>query len=126
MTRFLLVCAGGAAGTGARYLIGLAFGARLANAFPMATLIVNLIGCFLLALVVELALALPSFPAHLRVMLTTGFMGGLTTYSAFNHETTRLFLDGAPRTATLYLGATLLGCCAAGLAGMLLARRLVL
>ena len=125
MTRLLLVCLGGALGTGARYLISLAVGARTAAAFPIATLIVNLLGCFLLALVLELALEVPSFPANLRVMLTTGFMGGLTTYSTFNYETTRLLADGGGRTAVLNLAATVLGCFVAGLAGMLLARRLV-
>jgi len=125
VTRFLLVCLGGALGTGARYLISLAVGARAGAAFPVATLIVNLVGCFLLALVLEVALATPSFPANLRVMLTTGFMGGLTTYSTFNYETTRLFADGGSRTAVLNLTATVLGCFVAGLAGLLLARRLV-
>lgn len=124
MTRFLLVCAGGAAGTGARYLVGLAVAARVSSAFPYATLLVNLLGCFLLALVMGLAMAVPSFPAHLRAMLATGFMGGLTTYSTFNLETTRLLDDGATRVAALYLAVTVVGCFVAGLAGMWLARRL--
>jgi fluoride exporter len=124
VTRFLLVCAGGAAGTGARYLIGLAIAARTTSAFPYATLLVNVLGCFLLAVVLQLALSVPSFPGHLRAMLATGFMGGLTTYSTFNHETTRLFQGGDARTASLYLIVTLLGCAVAGLAGMALARRL--
>ncbi len=125
MTRFLLVCAGGAAGTGARYLIGLAVASRVSGGFPYATLIVNLLGCFALAIVMQLALSVPSFPGHLRALLATGFMGGLTTYSTFNHETTRLFADGDARSALVYLTATLIGCGLAGLAGMLLARRLV-
>jgi protein CrcB len=125
VTRFLLVCAAGAVGTGARYLIALAVATWAATAFPLATLIVNLLGCFLIALVAQLAIASPSFPDHLRVVITTGFLGGLTTYSAFNQEATRLLVDGAPRTGALYLAATLAGCFLMGLAGTLLARRLV-
>src|SRR4051812_1904247 len=87
MVRFLLVCLGGAAGTGVRYLIGLWAGQRLGAGFPYATLIVNLAGCFLLSLVMHVALATASFPVNLRFALTTGFMGGLTTYSTFNYET---------------------------------------
>jgi len=125
MQRFLLVCCGGAAGTGVRYLIGVWAGRRLGPAFPYGTLIVNLAGCFLLSLVMHLALGLASFPANLRLALTTGFMGGLTTYSTFNYETSKLIEDGALRTAAINLTATVLGCFVAGLLGLLLARRLI-
>lgn len=125
MLRFLLVCLGGAAGTGTRYLVGLWLGQRLGTTFPYATLVVNLAGCFLLSLVMHLALGMASFPVNLRFALTTGFMGGLTTYSTFNYETTRLLEDGATRTAVVNLGLTVLGCFAAGLLGLLLGRRLL-
>lgn len=125
MTRFLLVCGAGAVGTGVRYLVGLAVATRVSTTFPVATLMVNVIGCFLIALVVQLALSVPSFSDHARVALTTGFMGGLTTYSAFNQDATRMLVDGAPRTGALYVTATLLACFVAGLAGTALARRLV-
>ncbi len=124
MARFLWICLGGATGTGARYLIGLWAGQRLGTAFPYGTLIVNVSGCFLISFIMHLGLTLTSFPATLRLALTTGFLGGLTTYSSFNYETTRL-LDGTPRTALVNLGVTLVGCFLAGLLGLLLARRLV-
>lgn len=124
MARFLWICLGGATGTGARYLIGLWAGQRLGTAFPYGTLIVNLAGCFLISFIMHLGLNLASFPATLRLALTTGLLGGLTTYSSFNYETTRL-LDGALRTALINLGVTLIGCFAAGLLGLVLARRLV-
>jgi CrcB protein len=125
MARFLWICLAGAAGTGARYLIGLWAGERLGTAFPFGTLIVNLTGCFLISFLMYLALNLASFPPTLRLVLTTGFLGGLTTYSSFNYETTRLLHDGAHRTALLNLGVTLGGCFVAGLLGLALARRLL-
>lgn len=121
MGRFLIVCGAGALGCGTRYLVGLWLGAR---SFPYATLLVNLIGCFLIALVFELSLRIASFPPNLRLALTTGFMGGLTTYSSFNYETTKLASTGESGRALLYLGATLIGCVLAGLLGMWLARRI--
>jgi CrcB protein len=120
--RFLIVCAGGAAGSGSRYLVGLWAGKQLGAHFPYGTLFVNLAGCFLIALVMQLALNVEGFPENLRLGLTAGFMGGLTTYSSFNYETTKLFTDGAAGTAALNIGATALGCFVMGLAGIALAR----
>ena len=125
MQRFLWVCFAGALGTGFRYGIGLWAGQRFESPFPTATLIVNLVGCLLIAFVMQLALRVTTFPPDLRVVLTTGFMGGLTTYSAFNYETTRLWLAGARRLALLNLGVTVVGCLVAGLIGLALARKLV-
>jgi CrcB protein len=124
MERFLWICLAGAAGTGTRYLVGLWAGARFGAGFPYGTLIVNVTGCFLLTLVMHLALNLATFPPNLRFALTTGFMGGLTTYSSFNYETTKLVQDGAPLVAMLNFSVTVVLCLAAGLLGMVLARRL--
>ena len=125
MQRLLWICLAGAIGTGTRYLIGLWAGQRFAGAFPVATLTVNLIGCFLIAIVMHLSLHMAAFPPGLRLVLTTGFMGGLTTYSAFNYETTKLWIDGTRRVALLNFGATAVGCLVAGLLGLALARRLI-
>jgi fluoride exporter len=125
MERFLWICLAGALGTGVRYLIGLWVGQRLGTVFPWATLIVNLSGCFLISFIMYMALNLASVSATLRLALTTGFLGGLTTYSSFNYETTRLFQDGAPRSAFFNLGLTLIGGLVAGLLGLAAGRRLV-
>ena len=58
----------------------------------------------------------------LRLFLTTGIMGGLTTYSTFDYETTRFLQDGAPLSALLNVGATLIACFVAGLLGIAVAR----
>lgn len=125
MERLLWVCLAGAVGCGTRYLVGLWAGERLGTSFPYGTLIVNVAGCLLIALFMHLSLRIASFPVDLRFALTTGFMGGLTTYSSFNYETTRLLSDGAYRAALLNFGVTAAACFLAGLAGTEIARRFV-
>ena len=121
MQRVLIVFGAGGAGSVARYLVSLAVGPR---AFPYATLIVNLVGSFLIAFVLELGMLRKDLPVNLQLALTTGFMGGFTTYSAFNAETTRLFLDGNNARAVANLCATVIGALGAGLLGMWVARRI--
>jgi CrcB protein len=110
MYRFLLICLGGAVGTGARYLIALETPRILGTAFPYATLTVNVVGSFL---------------PDLRLMLTTGIMGGFTTYSTFNYETMEYLRAGAFSLAGLYVAATLLLCLLAGAFGLASGRWLV-
>ena len=117
--RFLIVCGAGALGCGTRYLVAQWLGDR---AFPYATLLVNLVGSFLITLVIELALGRADFPPNLRLALTTGFMGGLTTYSSFNHESLALVLDGNVLRGFAYVAVTLVGCAVAGLLGLIVAR----
>lgn len=124
MERFLWICFAGALGTGARYLIGLWAGEKLGTAFPYGTFIVNLTGCFLIALVIQAALNMAAFSPTLRLALTTGFMGGLTTYSSFAYETTRLAQDGALGAAFLNFALTTVACFAAVLLGLAAAQRL--
>ena len=124
MTRVLLIGFAGALGTLVRYGVGVWAGKTLGAGFPYGTMIVNVSGCFLIALVGQLAIVSIVSPT-LRITLTTGFMGGLTTYSSFNYETTKLFItDGAAGTAALNIGVTTLGCFVMGLAGIALARAL--
>jgi CrcB protein len=125
MQRFLLICLAGAAGTGVRYLVGLGMTRALGSAFPCGTLLVNLVGCFLISLVAFVALSRTDFSETTRLVLATGFMGGLTTYSSFNYETTRYLQTGETKTAVAYLGATLLGCFVTGLLGLALGRQIV-
>src|SRR5215813_6765583 len=101
MTQLLWISFAGAVGTALRYLVGLWALRVLGGAFPCGTLLVNLAGSFLIALVVELALTTAWIGPTLRLTLTTGFMGGLTTYSAFNEETLRYFDERAWRAGAL-------------------------
>jgi CrcB protein len=124
MVRFLWICFAGALGTGARYLVGLWAGRTLGTAFPYGTLVVNVVGCFLIAAIMEVAMSTDLVPPTLRLVLTTGFMGGLTTYSSFNYETTRYLQERAWGMGLLNFVVTTALCMGAGLLGFAAARRL--
>jgi CrcB protein len=81
-------------------------------------------GCFLIALIMQVAIA-TSWSPTLRSALTIGYIGGLTTYSSFNYETTRLLQDGAPDVAALNAIVTLFGCVAAGWLGLIASKQLL-
>ena len=125
MDRFLWICFAGALGTGTRYLVGLWAGRALGTAFPYGTLIVNVTGCFLIAAIMHVTMSTELVPPTLRLILTTGFMGGLTTYSSFNYETTRFLQERAFATGMANYATTTVACFVAGLLGFEAARRLL-
>ena len=122
--RLLWICLAGALGTGARYLIGLAAAARLGVSFPYGTLIVNVAGCFLIAFILQISLSVSSVSPTLRLALSTGFVGGLTTYSSFAYETAGLLRSGSPMAALSNFGLTTGACFIAIVLGHVLARAL--
>jgi CrcB protein len=124
MQRFFFICLAGALGTGTRYLIGLAMERLFGKVLPFGTLLVNVLGCFLIALVMELALRPSALAPTTRLALVTGFMGGLTTYSSFNYDCSRFFLEGQAGKGLAYLGLTLGLCFGAGVVGLLAGRAL--
>jgi fluoride exporter len=124
MERLFWICLAGAAGTGTRYLIALWAAQRFGSSFPSGTLIVNVTGCFLIAVIMHAAIAL-SWSPTVRSALTIGYLGGLTTYSSFNYETTQLFQDGVPDLAALNAIVTLVGCFVAGWLGLIASRQLL-
>lgn len=125
MDRLAWVCLGSALGGGARYLISLGALRWLGAGFPYGTLAVNVLGSFLTGFVMQLALTTTWLSPEARLFLTTGVMGGLTTYSAFNYETLRLGVDGSWMLAVINLVAMLATCLVAGVLGLLLSRLLV-
>jgi CrcB protein len=88
--RLLLIALGGAIGTILRYLTSLLAVRWFGPEFPYGTLIVNLSGAFIIGLVQELSAETAVISDNTRLFLTTGMMGGLTTYSTFSYETVRL------------------------------------
>jgi CrcB protein len=87
-------------------------------------LVVNLAGCFAIAATMHAAMAL-SWSPTVRSAITIGFIGGLTTYSSFNYETSRLLEEGAIGAAMLNAAATIVGAFGAGWLGMVSARLLL-
>jgi CrcB protein len=79
----------------------------------------------LIAAIVHVATTTSHISPTLRLALTTGVLGGLTTYSSFNHETTSLLRDKAWGAAVLNFSATVGLCFVAGLVGLLVARKIV-
>ena len=116
------VALGSAVGGAARYALTVFIEQRTATAFPVGTLLVNITGSLVLGFVLRYALVSPSFSAELRMLLTTGFCGGYTTFSAFSYETMALVQSGDYRRAALYtvasvilsIGATFVGFFVAG------------
>jgi fluoride exporter len=88
--RFLLICLGGAIGTGLRYVTAVAAVQWFGAEFPYGTLIANLVGAFLIGLIQQLGLEALMISDDVRLFLTTGVLGGLTTYSTFSYETVRM------------------------------------
>ena len=122
VARFLLICLGGAIGTGARYMVAI-WAARTAGAgFPLGTLLVNVTGSFLLGVLMQLSLSTQMISADARLIVGTGILGGFTTYSTFNYETLALIREEAWGIALLNLAATLIGCLLAGALGVLAVR----
>ena len=110
----MMVCLGGAAGTGARYLFGLWAVKTFGTRFPWGTLFINTIGSFLIVLVLGMGTGRAGMSPEMRLVLATGVMGGFTTYSSFNYEALRLFQHGEAGLSLLYIFATLFGCLVAG------------
>ena len=123
--RFLLICLGGAVGTGARYLIATGAPRLLGTSLPYATLIVNVVGSLLLGAIMHVGLTTNLMAPSARAVLATGVLGGFTTYSTFNYETIEYLRAGAFGLAALNVTLTLVLCLLAGALGLALARWLV-
>jgi fluoride exporter len=123
--RLLLVAAGGAMGSALRYVVATVALTWLGPAFPWGTIAVNLVGSFLIGLVQQLALEALVLGEDTRLFLTTGVMGGLTTYSAFSYETVRLFETGAAWQGWLYVVVTTVACVALCFFGLTTGRLLL-
>jgi CrcB protein len=108
--RILLVALGGAIESVIRYLTSILAGVWLGVEFPYGTLIVNLSGAFVIGIVQEVGRDALLIPDNIRIFLTTGMMGGLTTYSTFSYETVRLMEVGAWHQAWINIIITTVMC----------------
>ena len=104
----LLVGAGGAAGSMARYAVGLLVSRFISHPYPYATFIVNLAGCFIIGLLYGLTQRSTAFHADWWLVLATGFCGGFTTFSSFALEGNSLLRNQQTGLMLLYTALSLL------------------
>jgi CrcB protein len=122
MQLLLFASAGGAIGAGLRFLVNETFAARGLLAFPWATLAVNVLGSFLMGVLVAMFTHRSHLSPELRTFLTTGILGGFTTFSAFSMDFVRLFELGETTPALLYAVSSVVLSIAAVFLGLWLAR----
>lgn len=121
MNPLILVMFGGALGAGARHLVGAALLARLGPGYPWWTLLINIVGGFLMGLLAGI-LARTGASEQLRYFIGVGILGGFTTFSAFSLETWRMIETGQWGVALGYAAASVVGSVAALGLGIGLAR----
>lgn len=106
MTNILLIGIGGFIGSVMRYLAsGYVQQASKSIDFPYGTLAVNLIGCFIIGFLSQLAESRGVFTNQSRLFTFTGFLGGFTTFSSFGNETINLARDSQMMNALANVGA---------------------
>lgn len=93
MKELLIVSVGSFFGGGVRYLVSKGIGMVAGTGFPLPTMMVNIAGCFLIGLISGLA-STQSISPSIKLLLTTGFCGGFTTFSTFMNENLMLARGG--------------------------------
>ncbi len=116
------IAAGSAVGGAARYLLGMFVQSRVATPIPVGTLLINIIGSLILGFVIRWTMDTATVSPKVLGMLTAGFCGGFTTFSAFSFETARLMEAGDYRRAAWYVSASVTLSILATFAGFALAR----
>ena len=122
MNVILLVALGGAAGSVARYLMASSIQTATGWVFPLGTVLVNILGCFLIGILYVLLVARPDPRHDLRALLMVGVMGGFTTFSSFSLETVTMAMNGNYTGATLNVVISVAACLVGTILGVTLAR----
>ena len=124
MERFLYISLGAILGANARYLVGQWAAVQFGVTFPYGTLLVNVIGCFVIGLFYELGGTRILITPELRLFVAVGFLGAFTTFSSFGNESINLLRSGDLLMGVVNIvGSNLLGLLAV-VAGIALARAL--
>lgn len=104
----VLIALGGGIGSIFRYLTSVMVQKYYASIFPLATLITNVLGCFLIGLIVGLLEKNQMTNSDLKWFLITGFCGGYTTFSAFGYENISLMQSNNSGLAFVYIGISII------------------
>ena len=123
LVNYLWIAMGGALGSMARYWMSEAVARVAGEAFPWGTLLVNVLGSFVIGWFYTLTLPLGPWPATqgMRLFVMVGICGGFTTFSAFSLQTFDLLRDGENTRALAYIAASVLLCVTATVFGHYLA-----
>lgn len=119
------VALGGAIGSVARYGMMTAVGRWLGTTFPWGTLSVNVLGSFLMGVLIEVFVEELPISQELRAFLTVGVLGGFTTFSAFSLDAIMLFERGETGSAAAYICASVVLSVSALFAGLILMRHVL-
>jgi CrcB protein len=122
MKMLLMAAIGGSVGAGARYLVGVGALRLLGSGFPWGTLIVNVVGSLIMGLIIASVALKYSISNEMRTLLSTGVLGGFTTFSAFSLDFVVLMERKAQGLAMAYLGASVGLSILALFAGLYIAR----
>jgi fluoride exporter len=110
MKEVLLVGAGGFAGSAGRYLLALAGTKWLPMEFPLGTFTANVLGCFIIGVLIGAGMKTEWMTRDMFLLLATGFCGGFTTFSTFSAENVNFIATGHYLMAAFYfLGSIILG-----------------
>ena len=104
----LLVALGGGIGAVTRYAVSLWAAARLGTSFPYGTFIANVVGCFIIGIFMTIVTEKFIANSYWRLLITTGFLGGFTTFSSYSYETFKLLENTGINAAFYNIAANLI------------------
>lgn len=119
---YLIVFLGAGLGGAARHGVNILVPRLVGGSFPLHTLVINVLGSFAMGLIAEYFALKAQLPGEWRLFLTTGVLGGFTTFSAFSLDAALLYERGDMTGAALYVGASVVLSIAGLFAGLALIR----
>jgi CrcB protein len=122
LLHYLIVGLGGALGAMARHGVGSLVLRTAGDGFPWGTLLINVLGSFLIGVFVGILALVGQWSQEIRLFAVVGVLGGFTTFSAFSLESVLLFEKGQIGAALLYVTGSVLGSVLATLLGLYLVR----